>query len=126
MPEQLFPNEFPQVGSPDFLGFDPVLVMVLSFIIVPVGLAVLVLTVGAVGQLLCGNASSPSTAGLHRNRFDVAQRFQTETRFERRRFAASQLRPNAARHFRQSHRRGARRMRERQLRRRIPPNWRIY
>ncbi len=121
MPDQLFPNEFPQSGSPDFWGFDPVLVMVLSFIIVPVGLTVLVLIVGTVGRLLCGNAGSQSTVGPFRNRFDVLHRFQTETRFERRRFAASQVRPNAARHFHQTHRRGARRIRDRQLRRRARP-----
>ncbi len=121
MPEQLFPNEFPQPGSPDFWGFDPVQAMVLSFIIVPLGLTVLVLTVGTIGRLLRGNVSSQSTVGLLRNRFDVVQRLQTETRFERRRFAASQLRPNAARHFHQSHRRGARPTRERQLRRHAPP-----
>lgn len=41
MPEQLLPNGFQSQDSTGIWGRDPVLVVVLTFIIVPIGLAIL-------------------------------------------------------------------------------------
>lgn len=121
MPDQLLPNGFPPQDSPGIWGFDPVLLMILSFTVVPIALAILVLSLGALGRLLRGDGHYQSTTRLAENRFKVARPPQTTARFEARRWMAPPLKLNRVWQFRGRHRRGTRRPREWRLRRREGP-----
>jgi hypothetical protein len=118
MPE-LFPNEFPSQSSSDIWGFDPVQVMMLLFIIVPIGIAVLVLTFGTLGRLLSGSRSSESIATTAKKRFDVSRRLQTETNLVGRRLMASRLNDSAVCPFHRRHRLTIRQTRECRPQRRV-------
>ena len=111
MPEQFLPNPFQPKDSPDLWWCDPALVMMLSFVVVPIALAALFLSLQAVGRLLCGigDASSRSPGRPAKSRFEVAWRTQVEVRPEHRRFTAHHPGANAAWQFRRGARRGARR-----------------
>src|ERR1700730_18656152 len=104
MPEQFFPAVLQAQDSSEIWGWDPVLVMVMSFIVVPIALAVLVLTLGALGRLLRGDGSCQSPTRLPENRFRVVRQLHTDTRLERRRYLAPQLRVNTVCEVRRGHR----------------------
>lgn len=121
MPEQFFPDGFQARDPSGIWGFDPILVMVLSFTVVPIALAVLVLTLGALGRLLGGFGSEQSVTRLADNRFKELLQPQTTARLEARRWTAHRREVNTASGFRRRDRLGARRLRERRLRRRERP-----
>ena len=117
MPDQILPNGFQPQDSPGIWGWDPALVMALSFVIVPIALAILVLAFQAVGRLLRGNASSPSAPALANDRFELIQRHRPIPRLEVRRYTAPRLKANTIWQFCRR-RRAVRPTRERRPRRR--------
>jgi hypothetical protein len=121
MPDQFLPDAFQSQDSSGIWGFDPVLLMILSFTVVPIALAILVLTLGALGRLLRGDGPCQSTTRPAENRFKVVRPPQTTARLETRRWMAPPLKVNRVWQFRGRHRRGARHPREWRLRRREGP-----
>jgi len=109
MPEQLLPNAFQSQDYSGIWGGDPVLAMVLTFIIVPIGLAVLCIALDSIGRLLRKNTSSRLADRTVRNRFEPAQQLQTAARFKSRRYTLRHPKANAGSEFRRRHRRRARR-----------------
>lgn len=121
MSDQFLPDAFQSQDSSGICGFDPFLLMILSFTVVPIALAIVVLSLGALGRVLRGDGSHQSTTRLAENRFEVAGPPQTTARFEARRWMAPPLTLNRVWQFRGRPRRGARRPREWRLRRRKGP-----
>src|SRR5690349_15666475 len=74
MPEQLLPDVFQSQDSWRILGFDPFLLMVLAFTVVPLALAVLALSTGAIARLMQGSSFDQSATRLVGNRFMAGQR----------------------------------------------------
>ena len=100
MPEQLLPDAFQPLDSWKILGFDPFLLMVLAFTVVPLVLAILARTAGALARLIQGSSFDKSVARrLARSRFAVLQR-QPAGRLVRLEFAAPRQKLNTAFPFR--------------------------
>jgi hypothetical protein len=113
MQAQFLPNGYQSPDLRGIWGCDPILPMVLTFIIVPIGLAILCIALDSIGRILRGNASSRSNVRLAKNRFEVAQQPQTVVRLEWRRRTLRHPKANGVREFPRRHRWGARRPRER-------------
>ena len=107
MPDQFLPNGFQPQDSPGIWGWDPILLMILSFTIGPIAIAFVVLTLGALGRLLRGGDRYQSTTRLTENRFKVVQQPQTPARLERLKNTDPDLKGNAVRQFRRGQRGGA-------------------
>ena len=108
MPEQLLPELLQSQDSWGIWGIDPILAMVLAFTVVPLALAILILTLGSLGRLLCRADCDPPATALTKNRFAAHQR-QSAGRLHRRGWTAPAPNANAVSPLR--HRPGARRTR---------------
>jgi hypothetical protein len=82
MPEQFFPDVFQSQDPSGIWGVDPILVMVLSFTVVPIALAILVLTFGALGRVLGEAGSFQSATTLAENRFKLVQQPHTTVKVD--------------------------------------------
>jgi hypothetical protein len=109
MPQQFFPYVF-QSHDPSGIWYsDPALAMVLAFILVPIGLAIVWLTIELIGRLLRENPSIQAPRTPSRNRITATQRLQIPARLDWRRHAPRHPKVSRARAFRNSNRRSVRR-----------------
>jgi hypothetical protein len=107
MPEQLLPNAFQLQDSSGIWRCDPVQAMVLAFIIVPIGLATLCITLGSIGRLLRRDTSSRSAVRTAGNRSELAQQLETAVRFKSGRSMLRHPKANAGSEFCRRHQRRA-------------------
>jgi len=118
MPQQFLPNVFQSQESSGIWGFDPILAMVLAFILVPIALAILFLALQACGQLLRGSACGRPAIRQAKDRFEVLPQLRTAAGLvERLRYTARQPNPRAVCQCRRRYRPTFQRARERRLRR---------
>jgi len=117
--QELFTTEFPSQGSSDLWGFNLGLAMVLAFIIVPVGLAALVVIAGAVGRLLSAMTRAQSNPGPVTTRFDLSRGIGSRIRFDVRRRTFARLEFNTRRPSHQRRRLTVQRPRD-------PQRWRRF
>ena len=113
MSEEFLPSVYQD--SLKIWGCDPVLAMVWAFILLPIALAIIVVSLEALGRFLRVNPSPRSSIKLSKNRFEMRHQSQAAARLGLRRFTAPHLKANRVWQFRPRHRL-ARRPRARQLR----------
>lgn len=116
MPEQLLSDVFQSQDSWGSWGFDPILVMVLAFTVVPIIIAILALACGILGRFLRGDGFNQSGISPATNPLAIERQSPTAVRRAWYRDTAPHLTANAIRQFPRRHRRSARRPRQRRLR----------
>lgn len=121
MPEQFLTDVFQPQDPSGTWGLDPVLMMALSFVIVPIAIAILVLILGVLGRFLRGDGSHHSTTRPAENRLKMVEQFQTTARLEGRRRMAPRPDEHTVCSLRPRDRQRARRTRDRRLHRRELP-----